>query len=165
MDKKQRKRYITTTLLQQLKAHSLFEDISIIELVSSHPAACNALAKFARKFLVFVSDLFIDCAIGVSMQHIDLKFITQNAASILTSSPIGYLRSAQLCGTLLNAADTSGAISSVFTNFPVDHQEPLEVLSGYVSEGKWLLGALLDSHEILIILHVPLGICSQDVET
>ena len=45
-----RKRYIATHLLQTLKSHSLFQDVTVVGLVSSHPAACNALAKYASKF-------------------------------------------------------------------------------------------------------------------
>ena len=44
-----RKRYIATSLLQTLKIHPLFCDITAIGLVSSHPAACDALSKYASK--------------------------------------------------------------------------------------------------------------------
>ena len=46
-----RKRYIATLLLQTLKIHPLFYDITAIGLVSSHPAACSALSKYASKHL------------------------------------------------------------------------------------------------------------------
>jgi uncharacterized membrane protein YGL010W len=45
-----RKRYIATQLLQTLKVHPLFQRVTIVGLVSSHPAACNALAKYAGRF-------------------------------------------------------------------------------------------------------------------
>ncbi|OAX38894.1 hypothetical protein K503DRAFT_690778, partial [Rhizopogon vinicolor AM-OR11-026] len=45
VDKSVCKRYIATQLLQTLKFHSLFESVKVVDLVSSHPAACNALAK------------------------------------------------------------------------------------------------------------------------
>ena len=45
-----RKRYVATKLLQCFKDHVLFEDVTAIGLVSSHPAACHALAKYASRF-------------------------------------------------------------------------------------------------------------------
>ncbi|KAG2032821.1 hypothetical protein BDR03DRAFT_873303 [Suillus americanus] len=39
--------YITTHLLQALKCHALFGHVNIVGLISSHPAACNALEKYA----------------------------------------------------------------------------------------------------------------------
>jgi hypothetical protein len=41
-----RKRYIATSLLQMLKSTPTFRDITAIGLVSSHPSACHALAKY-----------------------------------------------------------------------------------------------------------------------
>ena len=46
-----RRCYIATSLLQTLKIHPLFGDITAIGLVSSHPAACIALSKYASKHL------------------------------------------------------------------------------------------------------------------
>jgi hypothetical protein len=48
VSKTMRKRYIATTLLQTLKYHPSFMGVvNVVGLVSSHPAACNALAKYA----------------------------------------------------------------------------------------------------------------------
>lgn len=47
VDMSVRKRYIATQLLQTLKAHPLFQSVTTVGLVSSHPAVCNALAKYA----------------------------------------------------------------------------------------------------------------------
>jgi len=44
------KQYIATQLLQTLKAHPLFQHVTAVGLVSSHPVACNALAKYAGTF-------------------------------------------------------------------------------------------------------------------
>ena len=49
VDKTTRRRYIATMLLQALKAHPLFSNVTVVGLVSSHPAACHALAKYAGK--------------------------------------------------------------------------------------------------------------------
>jgi hypothetical protein len=46
-----RRRYIATQLIQILKTHPLFCNITAIGLVSSQPAACNALSKYASKYL------------------------------------------------------------------------------------------------------------------
>lgn len=51
VDKNFRRRYIATHLLQTLKDHDLFQNVTVVGLASSHPAACNALAKYAGKSL------------------------------------------------------------------------------------------------------------------
>ena len=90
---------------------------------------------------------------GTSVQHIDLQFIKSHAALVLRASPVDYIKSAQLRGTLFeqNPADST-AISSAFTAFYVDHKEPSDVLEGY--KGLWPLGALLDGHEFLVLVKV-----------
>ena len=45
------KHYIATQLLQAFKINKLFSDITAIGLVSSHPAACNVLSKYASTYL------------------------------------------------------------------------------------------------------------------
>ena len=44
-----RKRYIATQLLQTLKRHPMFSHVTCVGLVSSHPAAVNALTKYSSK--------------------------------------------------------------------------------------------------------------------
>jgi hypothetical protein len=44
-------RYIATHLLQTLKTHPLFINVTTVGLVSSHPTACDALAKYTRKYI------------------------------------------------------------------------------------------------------------------
>ena len=58
----------------------------------------------------------------------------------------------ELRGSLFEDECTTGAVSCVFTNFYVDHGEPLEALAVYKGTGRWVLGELLDGHEFLIIL-------------
>jgi hypothetical protein len=60
VDKQVCQRYIATQLLQCLKFHALFSDVDIVGLVSSHPAACNTLAKYAGKLLLSPSYLDIE---------------------------------------------------------------------------------------------------------
>ncbi|THH15290.1 hypothetical protein EW146_g5154 [Bondarzewia mesenterica] len=131
-----RKRYIATSLLQMLKLRPIFRGITAIGLVSSHPSACHALSNYTN----------------FSIHSVDMSFCQQNAKSILEASPVDYVSTMELRGSLFEDNSTSGAISSAFTNFYVDHQEPLEALAAYRARGKWLLGELLDGHEFLIIL-------------
>ena len=82
----------------------------------------------------------------------DLDFIRNNAEAILRESPIEYVKDAELRGSLFDPEDTSGALSSVNTEFFVDHAEPLEVLD-WVRQGRvWPLGELLDGHEFLLMI-------------
>ena len=81
-------------------------------------------------------------------------FIRDNAEAIMKVSPITYVNEAALRGSLFHLHDTSGAVSSVYTKFFVDHTEPLEALA-WVREGlDWPLGDLLDGHEFLLIIEV-----------
>jgi hypothetical protein len=82
------------------------------------------------------------------------SFIRDNAEAIMKTSPISYVRNAQLRGSLFDPKDTSGLVSSVYTNFFVDHDEPLEALAWVREEQKWPLGELLDGHEFLLIVGV-----------
>ena len=166
VDKTVRQHYIVTQLLQLLKAHLLFEPVTIVGLVSSHPAACNALAKYAGKLIpsstrfIIANDTSTHQAINI--YTVDLPFICDNAEKILASSNIQYLKDAKLSGKLFQEDYDGGAVSSVFTEFYVDHEEPLEVLDQYKAKGKWCLGELLDGHEFLAIFPVvPLSLTSK----
>jgi hypothetical protein len=54
-----RKRWIATQLLQTLKTEPLFANIVAIGLVSSHPAACTALAKYVSKLICHYYSIFL----------------------------------------------------------------------------------------------------------
>ena len=83
-------------------------------------------------------------------------FIRDNASIVMKQSPIEYVRNAVLRGNLFKSDDTSGVISSVRTNFFVDHTEPLEALH-WVRQGlNWPLGELLDGHEFLLMIETRL---------
>lgn len=70
----------------------------------------------------------------------------------MEASPISYVKAAELRGSLFDPEDTSGVISSVNTNFFVDHTEPLEALA-WVRRGLgWPLGELLDGYEFLLMV-------------
>jgi GNAT superfamily N-acetyltransferase len=134
-----RRRGIATRLMETLKSHRLLANVSIVGLASSHPATCSVLAKYA----------------GTRVDLLDLSFIKQNAAKVIQNSPVEYVKTAQLHGSLFEDDSSSGAVSSVDTRFYVDHEEPLAALKEFKSRGPWLLGDLPDGHEFLIMAPVP----------
>jgi hypothetical protein len=71
----------------------------------------------------------------------------------MKASPVGYVKDADLRGSLF-ARETNGVVSSGYTNFFVDHTEPLEALARVRDGLDWPLGELLDGHEFLLLLAV-----------
>ena len=65
-------------------------------------------------------------------------------------------------GSLFRENCDSGAVSSVFTGFYVDHAEPLKALEQYKAIGQWCLGDLLDGHEFLAVF--PMAAPSSPVD-
>jgi hypothetical protein len=82
----------------------------------------------------------------------DTTFCKLYARSILATSPVEYIKNMDLRGSLFDDDCSTGVVSSAFTSFYVDHNEPLEALKEYKRRGGWVLGELLDGHEFLIIL-------------
>jgi hypothetical protein len=73
--------------------------------------------------------------------------------NILLSSPVSYLHTAKVSGSLFDPEDTTGALASVFTKFYVDHEEPLAAKAEFEGEhSSWPLGDLLEGHEYLVII-------------
>jgi len=138
VDQEVRKCWIATQLLQTLKSNALFTKVTAVGLVSSHPAACTALAKYAN----------------AKIGSIDLTFCRNNAQKIIEVSPIDYVQKMHLRGSLFEEGCTSGAISTGYTEYYIDHEEPLIALQVFKDDGKWCLGELLEGHEFLIILPV-----------
>lgn len=91
---------------------------------------------------------------GVKVTSIDLDFIRDHAENILKDTTVGYLKLAKLRGSLFQKDYDPGVVSSVFTEFFVNHEEPLAALSMFKEKGGWSLGELLDGHEYLVILPV-----------
>src|SRR5882762_657750 len=94
-----------------------------------------------------------------NIYSVDSAFIRDNAKKVLAASDIDYLKRAQLRGRLFQEGSSTdetayGAISSVFTEFYVDHKEPFEVLEKFKAKGRWCLGDLLDGHEYLALFSV-----------
>ncbi|KAF8902259.1 hypothetical protein CPB84DRAFT_1814979 [Gymnopilus junonius] len=131
---------IATQLLQKLKPHPLFQNVTAVGLASSHPASVAALAKYND--------------VNQKVHEIDTKFISTTAPKILASTPVNYLKGAPLLGSLFSTGtsenDLRGIISAIDTQFYVDHAEPLEDKQG----GGWCLGELKEGHEFLIVVPV-----------
>ncbi|KAF8420715.1 hypothetical protein EV426DRAFT_611905 [Tirmania nivea] len=127
-----RERKLAYGLLDMLKS----DEDDIYGVASSHAAACITLAN------VF----------GNGFKYLDLDYIRDNASGILASSPIEYLRTAKLSGSLFSELDNSGLICGVDTNFFVDHTEPLQALKEVRRFREWPLGDLIDGCEFLVIV-------------
>ncbi|EED81162.1 predicted protein, partial [Postia placenta Mad-698-R] len=133
VDTSERRQSIATVLLQRLKASGLFDSVTVVGLASSHPAACAALAKLA----------------GACISIVDTGFIAENARNVLSSTTVDYLKSAKLHGSLFGGDFVPGTVSLVFTNFYVDHDEPLAALREVCEHRTWCLGDLLEGHEFI----------------
>ena len=69
----------------------------------------------------------------------------------MATTPIEYLMNVRLVGSLFEDNDgTSGAISCAFTEFYVNHDEPLAALESFKEKRGWSP----EGHEFLVILPV-----------
>ncbi|KAG7133162.1 hypothetical protein HYQ45_008615 [Verticillium longisporum] len=88
-----RQRQIATTLL----LHLIDPEDDALGIMSSHPAACKALAK----------------AVGdIRFADVVLDFAQAHAAGVLAASPIEYIQAAKLRGSLFDSRDTGGMIDA-----------------------------------------------------
>jgi len=78
----------------------------------------------------------------------------ENASKVLDSSPVDYIKNLKPCGSLFEEDCTTGNVSSLFTQFFVDHEEPLDALKTFKANERWCLGDLPEGHEFLIIVPV-----------
>ena len=91
---------------------------------------------------------------ATNLRKLDLDFIKAYAQMIIdTSSPVSYSKNAKLHGSLFQDG-TDGAVSSVNTEFFVDHDEPLQTLKRWEErqDMAWPLGGLPEGHEFLCIV-------------
>lgn len=89
-----------------------------------------------------------------SIDKVRLDFIKEHAKDVMHVSPIRYVKEAKLCGRLFHPEDATGVVSSVDTDFWIDHTEPLEVLARTRDRLDWPLGDLHDGHEFLLVAEV-----------
>ena len=92
-------------------------------------------------------------AVG-GIEHVQLDFIRDHAAEFMKTSPVDYIKGAKLRGSLFGHLDdvADGTVSSVDTNFYVDHTEPIEALERVRKNVEWPLGDLMEGHEFLLVL-------------
>jgi hypothetical protein len=147
-----RERRLATTLLLAL----LDSGDDIFGIMSSHPAACKALARaFGSEFLIsLVGSKPALTRPDFVFPQVPLDFARQHAAGVLTGSPVSYIKNARLCGNIFNSGDVSGLKCGVDSNFFVDHDEPLDALARLKELGGWPLGDLPDGHEFLLVFDV-----------
>ncbi|KAF7328024.1 hypothetical protein MKEN_00383300 [Mycena kentingensis (nom. inval.)] len=133
-----RRRAVATSLL------CLFPRADCMGIASSHPAACLTLAKSAH----------------ANMRKVDLEFLKSTASVVLPTSPVTYLRSGILRGSLFEEpANATPMVSALFTDFPVDHAEPTAARELWEERNdlSWPLGRLGPGHEFLYIVPVAQG--------
>ena len=97
-------------------------------------------------------DMITDLTSVGRINEVQVTFIRDQAEEIMKSSPVNYINGAKLRGSLFDSTVNDGTISSVDTQFFVDHTEPLEILGTVRNEIFWPLGELVDGHEFLLIL-------------
>ncbi|KAI0808226.1 hypothetical protein C8Q74DRAFT_1434810 [Fomes fomentarius] len=134
-----REKGIASTLLRMLPGPGFA--CAAIGLVSTHPAACLALAKSAN----------------VKITQLNLAYIEAHAQEILRTAPVKYLQGAQLHGSLFGDSSAGrGVVSTLDTAFYVDHGEPLEALRRWKEEHsvEWPLGELPEGHEFFVVVPI-----------
>ncbi|KAI1840061.1 hypothetical protein JX265_014036 [Neoarthrinium moseri] len=132
VSKDYRQRGLARTLLTFLRN----QEVDIFGIISSHPAACLAAAS----------------SFAGNIEKVSLDYVRKNATAVMESSPIAYIKNAELSGSLFDTTASDGMVSGVNTHFLVDHEEPLEALRQVREDWQWPLGELLDGHEYLLIL-------------
>lgn len=146
-----REQHIATTLLSAL----MDPDDDAYGIMSSHPAACKALAKAIGG--TWHCDIF---GTGLTNHEdfrfadVSLDFAQAHAAGVMAASPVEYIKAAKLRGSLFDSSDTSGLVSGVDTGFYVDHEEPLQALTWMMEHGSWPLGDLPEGHEFLFLVEM-----------
>lgn len=140
--KGQREQGLATAMLKKLRG-SATPPTEIYGILSSQPAAIRAAAR----------------AFGGGLQSVNLTFAKCAAGIYMASCPVAYVRTAKVHGSLFfeqrNVHDgmeiNDGAVSTAFTDFLVDHTEPLAAMEKIRKEDlKWPFGVLPRGHEFLL---------------
>lgn len=93
-------------------------------------------------------------------EDLDFDFVKRRASGIMKASPVGYVRDARLNGSLFEKAgnaeegygsEGNGSVCCAFTDFWVDHGEPMAVLEEVKKSRRWPLGELPEGCEYLAI--------------
>ncbi|KAF2226881.1 hypothetical protein BDZ85DRAFT_256921 [Elsinoe ampelina] len=108
-------------------------------ILSSHPFAIMACLR----------------AFGRGVVQVDLAMTKEYAHPIMSSSPVRYVRTAKLQGSLFSDNDDkdSTVVSCADTGFWVDHTEPSQALEIVKANGiEWPFGVLPEGHEFLVLV-------------
>jgi len=89
-------------------------------------------------------------AFGHGLERVDLAIARTLASKIMDTSPVGYVRTAKLHGSLFDDNVSDGTVSCADTDFFVDHAEPDAALDAVLGKNiEWPFGRLPEGHEFL----------------
>lgn len=89
----------------------------------------------------------------LSAADVDLSLTRQEASAVMASSPVEYVRTARLHGSLWEENVRDGTVSSADRGFLVDHGDPMAALEAMRQKGvSWPFGELLEAHENLVMV-------------
>ncbi len=126
-------------------------DEDVFGIMSSHPAACKALAKAFGGACAYLMVSRTTDELDVPFTEIPLDFAKNHASGVLNSSPIAYIRDAEPCGSIFDPDDATGMVMGANSHFFVDHAEPLDALYSLQADGDWPLGNLPDGREFMFL--------------
>jgi hypothetical protein len=112
-------------------------------ILSSHPAAIMAALR----------------AFGYGLEGVDLRLIEKHAHDVMDASPVEYVKTAELNGSLFEQQtcfgrieSTGNAVSCAFTKFWVDHKKPDAVLEEVRKTRHWPLGENPEGCEYVVLI-------------
>jgi hypothetical protein len=109
-------------------------DNQVFGILSSHPAAILAALR----------------AWDNGIENVNLETVKGHGSAIMASSPVEYVRNAQLVS---RDSDNGGTVCCcASTDFWVDHAEPLAVLEEVKQRVAWPLGELSEGCEFLVLV-------------
>lgn len=92
-------------------------------------------------------------AFGHGLEGINLSVASILANKIMDTSPVEYVRTARLHGSLFDDKESDGTVSCADTNFFVDHAEPDAAMQAVLSRGvEWPFGRLPEGCEFLALM-------------
>jgi hypothetical protein len=127
-------------MLQKLRENS--PNNEYYGILSSHPAAIMAALR----------------AFGYGLEGVDLELIEKHARDVMDASPVEYVKTAALNGSLFEEdtsfgrTETGNAVSCAFTKFWVDHKEPDAVLKELRKTRYWSLGENPEGCEYVVLI-------------
>jgi hypothetical protein len=128
-------------MLQKVREHS--PNHEYYGILSSHPAAIMAALR----------------AFGYGLEGVDPYLIEKHARDVMDASLVEYVKTAALYGSLFEkpgcweiVQDTENVVSCAFTEFWVDHKEPLAVLEEVRKTRHWPLGENPEGHEYVVLI-------------